>query len=678
MQTDDFLWRLTWARQLKKPRDGTVLVADTAELCERVAREMADAKIVGVDTETYGCDPRKEHPKGKARAISIQFSYRVQKNLRKVFVPLWDDNRRLLKIFKPFLEEERKTKCLHNSKYDMHVLANEKIRMRGLLGDTLVMDFLHNTGEMFHGLKECIRRYFDEDTIEYKDTFKQPKLKKNGEPGKSFYVPSLTEVVQTEDGVSRLIKYAASDPAYTVRLYEYLAPKLAAVPWTKHGHYLDYYEKFELPFTDVLFEVERRGCLLDQGRLESVRVDVTKKIVQVEQDFFQECVIQGVPPSRLEKFNLGSGPQVAVLFSEAFLNGRIDKFTPTGKVSTDDESLKAVKGKGAKKVAEIILEHRALKKMLKTYVQPFQAFAKDPAYNGRVHTNLKQTGAATMRLSSSTPNLQNVPTLENDPYGIRECFIAPDGMELCDADLSQIELRVAAHYTADETLTKLLNEGWDQHSMTATKDKEVRAWVGARAITKDLLGELKEKFPDARKRAKVLNFGCLYGLGPMGYMAKTGCSQREAEDAINGFFAVYPGLKTGIKRVHHECKANGSIRTLLQRYCHIPDINSPVPKFRSGAERKSWSYKIQGSAGDLIKMSMLLVEQDERLKKWGVKMILQIHDELLFEVPKGLRKEAGAVINEIVSHPYRAYGFKDLKLDTPANVGWGSSWANAK
>jgi DNA polymerase I-like protein with 3'-5' exonuclease and polymerase domains len=934
------------------PEVDGAFITDTPEKVGQALRMIRDAEVVGFDTETVGCDPRKEHAKGKARAICAQFScgYDPGAPGSRIFVPNWGPWEGTLRHFKGVLEDPDIGKVGSNLKYDMHVCGNHGITLDGFAGDTQVMDTLSASGEMYHGLKHIMERYFGYKLItlfgetwgairEYSETFKRPKLKRDGTPSKTFEVPHLDEVVQDPVGVHRLITYACKDPLFSLMGFEVLRAALEAEEWVNGKSYWDYYKQFDLPYTQVLYRMERRGCRVDTVRLEEMKLQVDAKIEDTVSEFLRTCQKYGVSNDVLADFNLGSSKQVANLF-EVHLRTPIAKRTPTGLPSTDDDSLTSFKDPVAKQIADIILAYRELDKLRGTYVEPFIHSAGE--YGGKVHTNLKQTGTATLRLSSSAHNLQNIPSMENDAFHIREAFIAPDGCVVGDIDLSQIELRLAAHFTNDAVMLNAINRGWDLHSLTATEiDSEVRRWVGARTVDGDLLHEVKAKFPEARRRSKTINFGCiaegqrvltkrglvpiervqdsdllwdgvewvhhegvvfkgekavltydgltatlghevytdeghkipfglaastvrfgrlavggageaavgydafdrrgraareagvegekvrrggvlrvrkealassgqrsreenyelpmparaevprfpggdarssvrrdgtevreghaclvppvqgeghqglvsvegalrtlgveevvglylqrlgvrsdrqrwtllaaeseadhlfyqqpkqvarvydivnagprhrftvegrvvgntLYGMGPSTYAQMAGVSEQAGKEAVQGFFNLYAGMRSGIDRIQRRARQDGFVRTILRRRVAIPFINSDEMGLRRRAERQAFNYVIQGSAADLLKMSMLLIDADKRLEELGVEMTLQIHDELLFNVPKGAEEECRPIIEEYVSHPYRVYGFKDLRVDTPAEIGFGESWGKAK
>ena len=679
-----------WAVREDPTRDGFpevpgVFVADTPARCRQALAQMATWDVVGVDVEAYGFNIKREHPKGLAKAISIQFASDTGD---MIFVPLWGGRAHLLQAFKSFLEDETPRLVLHNGNFDFHVVANYCVACKGLLGDTLVMDNLYSNGEMLHGLKECNRRYFNDDTAkDFSEVFKVPKpLKMRGTDGeirlsKLFYVPGLDEVVRSPEGVRKLIEYSCKDPRYTVKLYRFLREKMKATHWRGDSNYLDYYETFERPFQHALFAMEREGCPVDVSHLERARVAIEAELVGVEKRFLKGCVEAGVPQNYMAAFNLRAGAQVADL-----LYGRLGvscgAVTGGGKPSVSRETLDDVTGPHAV-LAQLVLEHRRLSKLHGTYIVRMIELA--PKYGGRLHSTFKQTGARTSRLSSSNPNLQNIVTKAKDSFGVRRAFVAPEGYVVGDIDLSQIELRGMAHYSQCDVLLTMLRGGYDQH-ITAMRvlDPRVDAVIAARPCKKEVVeDDLKvalgvNVYDDLRRRAKVLNFGCGYGMGGSGYAAKVGCSKEEGDIAVARYWAGFPGLRDLVKKVRAACRERGYIRSLIGRYSVIPNIRSKVPSLRAEAERQSFNYLIQGFVADMIKMSMILVHRCEKLRALGVRLVLQVHDELLLLIPKGAEAKAKPLLEEYVSHPYRFFGFGDLTLDTPATLGIGVNWDEAK
>lgn len=716
-----------------------VFVADTPSRCREALRIIKAQKIVGVDVEAYGCNPKKEHPKGKAKAISVQFA---GARGPKIFVPLWavtevnDDGsfeidpqgrEHLLDIFAEWLEDATPTKVLHNGKFDRHVLANHDIMMRGFLGDTLVMDYFYANGERLHGLKECVRRYFhDKSARDYSEVFKRPKPlkkprknKKTGELeyfGKQKYLPSLLEVVTTQEGVDQLVDYAVKDPWFTVKLYTFLRDKLKGMPWAAaNDHhealsYFEFYTRVARPYGDVLFDMESEGCRINEKKLSEVSERIDHDIEEVERDFVHACVERGIKPSRMAEFNLNSSAQVSSLLYDE-LDMRCEKPTEEGGKSTSKSALEAIvskKGRSRRatedaELVEILLKHRAKTTLRKMFIRPLVKFT--PEYGGRVHSNFKQTGTKTGRLSSATPNLENIPANKKDEeYELRSLFIAPEGYVVADIDLKQIEVRLMAHFTKDPVLLELLKNGWDQHLIAMCMlFAQVREFMGATYVN-GVVTFSKKKPPDGkasaegeekfgksqwgewRRRAKVLNFGVSYGMGAQGFANQIGggATVEDGRIAITAYFKGFRGLEKGIRRIKNKCHRYGFVKTMLKRYCMIPAIHSSDKALMGQAERQSFNYVIQGSAADMIMLGMLLCWLDPRLRRWGVKMINQIHDEVVFLVKKKWLKKAKPIIEEYISHPYRhtlrvlGFAMNDLILDTPADLGTGANWMEAK
>jgi DNA polymerase I-like protein with 3'-5' exonuclease and polymerase domains len=710
-----------WTVRLKKsaPReewpaiDG-VLVAHTPRLCREALGIIRDQPVVGVDTETYGCQPKTEHPFNKAFPLSIQFAGLEGP---RIFVPLWsgtgnrvDPKGRLgnLEIFREWLADKTPKKAASNTKWDMHALANVGFDFDGLYGDSQILDFLWANGEQHHALKVCMRRYFNEeaskrnaeailpytweDAKDYDEVFRRPKIGKLGNELKTNYVPDLREVIKIQPGdahykkggIHRLITYAVKDPFFSAHLVLFLQCMMEKTPWVKEKNYWEYYKKFERPYTRCLFDIEREGCPIDLEHLRTIAKKIRADVEETERAFLKTAVSMGVKPSYLEKFNIGSNQQVADLLYRQ-LGAAATEATRGGGISVAREALELLRGRPGK-LAGYILRYRKLDKLEGTYIKAWIAHAESTG-KGRLHTNLKQTGAATGRLSSATHNLQNVPKSqdEDDPYRLREAFVAPDEDTVVgDIDLSQIEVRLTAHKCREKVLLNMLENGHDQHLTTACiMFEEVREALGDHPANKEgakIVAEKlgKDRWENYRRAAKVINFGIIYGMGPQGYARKVGCSDDEGKEAITKFFEGFPDLQRGINEIKRSCKKLGYVRTLLRRYCQIPGITSPVAAIRGASERQAFNYVIQGSAADMLKMGMLLVWGDERLRKWDVRMTLQIHDELTFLIPKVHVEKARPIIEDYISHPYRYFGMKDLLIDTPADLGIGSNWNAAK
>lgn len=707
-----------------------VRMALTEEAVEAAVAEAMEQGVVGLDTETTGCDPSKESPVITARAFSVQIAW----GNVAYFIPTFHidgvcDFSKLVAKLAPLVKTASNKLVLHNAKYDFHVLENAGLRPHSkcLLADTMVMSYTNNNGHPTHGLKENVKRWFGEDTAEFKPTFRVPKLKKDGKPGKAMRSPELYEVIMpgqdhvevlfeerarafrkklggTERaaqelyeacgekislaGAELIIAYASLDPIYTVRLFNLMKEKMEAQPWANGNSLYYYFQLMEVPFTMTLYRVERRGIPISKRKLLVARALCEKHIKDSLIEFNRLAVKSGAPVSRMAKFNTNSGKDIAWLFSEVIgvKASMKRRKNGTSSESWDAKTLEKLKSnKKAKPLVDALLEYRAYSKTLSTYITPF--LHQYEVYGGRLHTTLKQIGTATGRLSSSNPNVQNAPTGPKDPCELRACFIAYERgrrsdkirMVMGDIDLAQVEARIAAHISRDPGLVEAIEKGWDLHSLTALKSFDsVRDFVGVREITAEVLAEIKEKFPDERKAAKIIFFGSLYGQGAKGFAESSGFTERDAQIALDNFFSGYAGLKASMRKIQMGARDKGHVRSPLRRYLHVPDSMSHDQKKRARGDRQSYNYVIQGGCADMVKMSMVLIEQDKKLKKMGVKMRLQIHDELLFTLPAFYKAAAKPIIEKYMSRPFECFGFKPLSVETPADIDFGKSWKEAK
>ncbi len=707
-------------RKQPAPPTFTVSVAMTKEEVRLAVKQAMRHEVVGLDSETTGCDPRKESPVYKATAFSFQISW----GSHAVFIPTFRiegvcDFTDLIEELIPLVEGEEPKLVLHNAKYDMHVAANAGLvpNPKALRGDTLVMSYTYNNSFDRHGLKECIKRWFHKDTNEYKETFEVPKINKNGKPGKLTILPNLyavatsdysewyeprvkefrTKIQGQQEGAERLceahpeldpmgmellIAYASLDPLYTAMLYELLREKMKAKKWYGEKNLFQYFELIEVPYTMVLYAMERRGAPISKKKVLEAKEKCEADIAATLTEFNRLAVKAGASVERMEKFNTGSGKDIAWLFTEVLGVAGVQKRRKNGTTSEswDAESLKKIKGKG-KALAECLLKYRNAAKILSGYIEPFLIMYDE--YKGRLHTTYKQTGTATGRLSSAAPNLQVAPKVgKKDPYTIRAMFVGDEfdlSIIIGDIDLAQVEARITADITLDELLLKSIRLGWDMHSLTALNTfDEVRAFAGTRSVDAALLAEIKEKFPEQRNKAKIIFFAILYGQGPMGYASQTGSSEQQGVTAIANFFNGYPGIKASMRKTVAFAREKGYIRTALRRYVYVPSIQSSINKVRMEGERQCFNYRIQGSASDMMRLTMIKIEHDPYIRSLGVQMRLQVHDELIFTGTKEALDAAKEKIEYYVSHPFEAWGFKPMCVDTPGEMDTGSSWAEAK
>lgn len=621
-----------------------VVACVTTEDVEGLIEKCMEAEMFGVDTETTGCDPRVESPVYTAKAFSVQ----VAIGNVTYFVPTFcidgvcDFSH--LGDHLEYLTRQTEQKAVYsNAAYDFHVLANlgHKVNYGSLRGDTQVMSFTLNSGVQRHGLKELAKRLLGADTAEFKDTFSVPKLKKNGQPGKAMRLPDLIEVVQTSAGyilddlyepkvakfraklagteaaarkvwlasdktvslcaIELIIGYASLDPIYSLRCYHKLREKLEAKSWADGKSMMDYYDRFERPLTVTLWRMTRRGMALDKAKLEAAKEQCTKDITAYLTEFNRLAVKAGASVDRMASFNVASGKDIAWLFTDVVGVKAVSKRRKNGTTSDswDSKSLTTLKrNKKAAPLVEKLLAYRNAAKIMSTYIDPL--LAAHAKYKGHVHTNFRQTGTATGRLSSATPNLQNIPAAgRKDPYDIRSCFIAsedPDSdLVIGDIDQAQVEARLTAHFSQDPTMLDAIRRDLDLHSLTATKAiPAVREFVGTRTIDAKVLKEVKENFPEQRQQCKVVNFSVIYGTHEKGLSETLECSEDFARELITGFFNTYPGVKSSMRKTQEFARQHGYVRSLLRRYVYCTSAQSNDRKERSRGERQAFNYKIQG------------------------------------------------------------------------------------
>lgn len=676
-----------------------VFVASTPEECEQVLRMIDKPAQVGVDCEGYGADPRVQHWKDHFRIVSMQFS---TPDVPHIFVKNYGKSEGNIRIFKKWLARERPQKVLSNANSDMHMIANHGMELRGLYGDTQVMSWVY-FNDRAHGLKSIVHQDLgvpEDECPDYAEVFAEPVMKKDGTPGKRMVVPPLNELLArgNPEDEEKLIAYGVKDPWFSVRECAFLEDKLRKMEWSKKGSMWDYFQKFELPFITVLHKVERRGNKIDQEKLEEIAKRAKKAYEKAERAFFKECVRAGVSPRLLENFNVGSGPQLGNLF-ERVLRSKYLMRTKTGRVAVDEEALMymALYDERLRAVATALLRVREVGKTINTYTDGFLRLA--PQYGWYLHTWLKHTGTIYGRTTSSAPNLQNIPVPQEDEAGdgdefrIRSVFVAPKGMHVGDADYSAADLRFSAIRSQDPTLLKVLREGIYVHAVTAARiNPTVRKFVGTKTMTVELSKEIKKKYPGECKLGKNYIYGASYGMGAKGAVRqifvknKTVVTEAQTRADLERFWAGYPTWKRYIEASKDRAQARGYTLSLLRRRIHqdmtTPE-NMPIRKRQQvmGAIRHKWfTYEIAGCTGDLKKCGMLACDADERLKKWGIEMDLEIHDEIKFRVPNELRgsPEVKEYIEDLMGRAPQIMGMGEFILPTPAEYGEGDDWAEAK
>ena len=519
---------------------------------------------------------------------------------------------------KQVFEDKSIKKCGHNIKYDLIVMSNEGIALDGVDFDTMIASYLLNPSSRGHGLDALTMEYFGHKNLTYKEM--------TGTGSK--------EIGFDEVEVDRATEYAAEDSDMTWRLKGKLQPQLK-------DSTLKLYKEIELPLLEVLAEIELNGVYIDRKHLTELSSKIDKKLLRLEKDIY---VLAD------EQFNINSPKQLSVILFEK-LKLPVVKKTKTG-YSTDVSVLGQLALKH--KLPEQVLSYRQLAKLKSTYVDalPGEIFKN----TGRVHTSFNQTVAATGRLSSSNPNLQNIPIRSDMGKEIRKAFTAEEDNMLLSADYSQIELRILAHLSKDKALKRAFDKGEDVHARTAAD------------IFGGSIGQVDEK---SRRMAKAVNFGIIYGLSAFGLSRQLNISRRDAQDFIDQYFSLYSSVKDFMGNTITEARECGYTLTMFHRRRYLPDLKSDNRQVRESAERIAINSPIQGSAADLIKVAMIRLSRNLKKIKLNSKMILQVHDELLFECPVQEKKEIESLVRKEMEGAY------SLSVPLVVDIGWGKNWNEA-
>ncbi|HKT95077.1 MAG TPA: DNA polymerase I [Paraburkholderia sp.] len=583
-------------------------------------KKIEAAKLTAFDTETTALDPMV------AKLVGMSFSTEAGNGAYLPLAHRGPDAPEQLPLdevlarLKPWLESEKHKKVGQHMKYDEQVLANYGIELNGVEYDTLLESYVLESHRS-HDMDSLALRHLGIKTIKYEEV-----------AGKGAQQIGFDEVA-----LETAAEYAAEDADVTLQLHLALYPQISP----EKG--LDYvYREIEMPTSRVLRKMERNGVLIDAERLEKQSAEIAVRLVELEQ---QAYALAG------GEFNLGSPKQIGQIFFEK-LQLPVVKKTPSGAPSTDEEVLQ--------KLAEdyplpkLLLEHRGLAKLKSTYTDKLPRMVN--AQTGRVHTNYAQAVAVTGRLASNDPNLQNIPVRTGEGRRIREAFIAPPGCKIVSADYSQIELRIMAHISGDESLLAAFKRGDDIHRATAS---EV---FGVTPL---------EVSNDQRRIAKVINFGLIYGMSAFGLASNLGITRDAATLYIDRYFARYPGVKRYMDETRMEAKSRGYVETVFGRRLWLPEINGGNGPRRQAAERAAINAPMQGTAADLIKLSMIAVQQWLDKRKIGTKMIMQVHDELVLEVPDDELAEVRKRLPELMCSVAK------LKVPLVAEVGVGANWEEA-
>ncbi len=590
-------------------------LVDNEEKMRDLFQKLITTQVLSLDTETTGTDPIS------AELVGMSFSFEENQAFYVPVPPDGEEAQKIVNIFKPVFENEKIVKVGQNIKYDLLVLENYGVTLKGKMFDTMIAHYVLQP-ELRHGMDYLAEIYLKYDTIKIEELI--------GPKGKNQ--KNMRDLPPNE-----VYKYACEDADVTLKLKNVLEGELA-----KNG-VKDLFEEIEMPLVPVLAYMERNGVRIDTEALKETSRHFTARMNQIEEEVHQ---LAGT------NFNIASPKQVGeILFDKLKIVEKAKK-TKSGQYVTSEEVLESLKGKH--EIVGKILEHRGLKKLLGTYIDALPQLINPKT--GRIHTSFNQTVTATGRLSSSNPNLQNIPVRNEDGKEIRKAFIPDDGCEFFSADYSQIELRIMAHLSEDPHMIEAFNEEQDIHAATAAK-----------IYKEPLEGVTREQ----RSKAKTANFGIIYGISVFGLAERLNVDRKEAKALIDGYFETYPHVREYMDKSIRSAREKGYIETIFKRKRYLPDINSHNAVVRGYAERNAINAPIQGSAADIIKVAMVRIYQ--RFMKEGIqsKMILQVHDELNFSVlPEEKEKVKQIVISEMES----AY---KMKVPLRADCGWGKNWLEA-
>ncbi len=625
----------TWLKQLKS-NDGATPEQETTEpetikgdyetvltqaQFDAWLKKLNSAELFAFDTETTSLDYME------AEIVGISFAVEAGK---AAYVPLAHDyedapaqldREQILAALKPLLEDPNRAKVGQNLKYDMSVLANHGIRMRGIRFDTMLESYSYNSTASRHDMDSLALAYLGHETIHFEEI-----------AGKG-----VKQITFNKINIEQAAPYAAEDADITLRLHQALWSKLQQEEKLKKV-----FEEIEMPLVPVLSNMERTGVLVDADMLHIQSNELARRMAELEQQAHNEAG---------EAFNLGSPKQIQAIFYDKLGLPVLQK-TPKGAPSTAEPVLQELAQDY--ELPRLILEHRSVSKLKSTYTDklPQQINKK----SGRVHTSYHQAVAATGRLSSSNPNLQNIPIRSQEGRRIRQAFIAPEGYKLLAADYSQIELRIMAHLSSDNGLLSAFQQGRDIHRATAAEIFDVT---------------LEEVQADQRRSAKAINFGLIYGMSAFGLAKQLGVTRGAAQEYIDLYFERYPGVKVFMERMRTEAHERGYVETLFGRRLYLPDINNRNAQRRQYAERAAINAPMQGTAADIIKRAMICCHHWLQKSNIDARMIMQVHDELVFEIKEECLADAQQKIEKHMT------GAATLEVPLVVDTGIGANWDEA-
>ncbi|UPG85291.1 DNA polymerase I [Luteibacter aegosomatis] len=590
---------------------------------ERLAawlEKLETAPLIAFDTETTSIDAMMADIVGLSLAVEPG---------KAAYVPLAHDYPgapsqlpmdHVLGALKPILEDPARPKVGQHGKYDVNVLSHYGIALRGLAHDTMLESYVLNATATRHDMDSLAQKYLGYTTIKYEEV-----------AGKGAKQIPFSQV-----DCDTACRYAAEDADITLRLHQALWPQLEAVPSLQ-----SVYRDIEIPLVPVLAKMERTGVLIDANELRKQSQHLGKRMLELQQQAYA---------SAGHEFNLDSPKQLqAVLFDELGLPAKVK--TPKGQPSTNEEALEAIAD--AHELPRLILDYRGLAKLRSTYTDKLAGIVNPRT--GRVHTSYHQGAVATGRISSSDPNLQNIPVRTEEGRRIRQAFVAPPGWRIVAADYSQIELRIMAHLSRDEGLVRAFTEGGDVHRATAAEVFGVPP---------------EEVTTNQRRAAKAINFGLMYGMSAFGLARQLGVDRGEASDYIGLYFSRYPGVRQFMDDTRESAHRNGYVETLFGRRLYLENLSSRNQAHRAGAERAAINAPMQGTAADIIKRAMIAVATWIEPRD-DVRLLMQVHDELVFEVREDAVDDVRANIERLMT------GAAQLSVPLEVSIGAGANWDEA-
>jgi len=586
---------------------------------------LESADLFAFDTETTDLDYMR------ARIVGVSFAVHRDGAVEAAYVPLAHgypgvpqqlDRARVLGRLKPLLEDPARAKVGQNLKYDISVCANHGIAMAGCAHDTMLESYVLDSTATRHDMDSLAKKYLDRDTVHFEDI-----------AGKGAKQLTFDQIPLEQAG-----HYAAEDAEITLQLHRALWPKIAVIP-----SIASVYQDIELPLVPVLSRMERGGVRIDAAELRRQSADLAERAAALAERAYAEAGRQ---------FNLGSPKQIGAIFFDELKLPVVAK-TPKGAPSTSEAVLEQLAADGHE-LPRLIVEHRGLTKLRSTYTDKLPALINPDT--GRVHTSYHQAVAATGRLSSSDPNLQNIPIRSEDGRRIRRAFVPEPGARMLAADYSQIELRIMAHLSGDERLLAAFEAGQDIHRATAA----------------EIHGLPPEAVSDEQRRsAKAINFGLIYGMSAFGLARQLGTERSVAQEYVDLYFARYPGVREFMDRIRAQARADRYVETLFGRRLYLTNINHSNNQLRSAAERTAINAPMQGTAADIIKRAMLRVDHWIQSERPPVRMIMQVHDELVFEVAEDAVDATAAHIQAIMQ------GAAELAVPLIVDTGVGDNWDEA-